>query len=193
MTLSFPTADACHASTAVRPLITANGLVMPTRSQCEIIATAYHQAIADRRLQLPASLIRPVATTWLQAEVCKLQDLGVRTATTDQPVTLEEAMSALALHQTMPVSTVGNDPHTVWDAEQNLQFRAVHDVAHWVTGADDSFEGELAVLRHTLAAGKLPMVLQLFLASEIIGQAAYAIQFGTFPPQITASNILNLI
>ena len=70
----------------------------------------------------------------------------------------------------------------------------MHDYHHWVTAADATFSGELAVTRHILTpALRQNDALARFLASEVIGQAATTIATGTFPEQIIASNILTLI
>ena len=68
-------------------------------------------------------------------------------------------------------------------------------MAHHDIGAPDTFEGELTVLRHTLieAQEMRCFAFNHFLASEIIGQAAYRITFGSFPQQIIARNILPLV
>jgi hypothetical protein len=120
----------------------------------------------------------------------------------DRPVTLDEALAALSRPclpgewRDVPVSTVGNDqPHPVWTAHQNLKFRFVHDLHHHQLGADDTFSGELTVARETvrpliMRATPESVNLARFLASEIIGQASYRIEFGYFPEQIIAANIL---
>jgi hypothetical protein len=71
----------------------------------------------------------------------------------------------------------------------------MHDFDHWSLRADDSFDGELTVLRHTLTPKmvRTDRPLAQFLASEIIGQAAYALEYGIFGKQIIAANILDLI
>jgi hypothetical protein len=125
----------------------------------------------------------------------------IRPVFVDRNVPLTEALAALSRPvlpgewRSVPISTVGNyEPHPVWSSYNNLLFRLVHDVTHHITGADDSFEGELDTLKHTLMGlDSLSHGLPHFLASEIVGQAAYRITYGSFPRQIICRNILSLI
>ena len=77
---------------------------------------------------------------------------------------------------------------------ENLLFRFVHDYTHYVLGAPATFTGELAVARHTLTAEvRKDDALARFLASESVGQVALSIVSGTYPEQIIAADILDLI
>jgi hypothetical protein len=201
---SFPSANHAHASTAQVPLLRPEGIVMPTplTSLCQRIAEAYRDALADPSLQIPASpALRDAAHCWLSDQIHRAAQRRIRAHFVDRDVTLSEAIETLdrtvlpGEWRTVPVSTVGNDiNHPIWSGYSNLLFRFVHDITHHVTGADDSFDGELATLKHTLMGlDSLSYGLPHFLASEIVGQAAYRITYGSFPKQIIARNILGLI
>jgi hypothetical protein len=117
------------------------------------------------------------------------------------PQPLERALAAFSQPaadgepcRLVPISCDNNDPHPVWTPIGNLLFRFVHDHAHHAIGAPATFAGELAVARHTLT----PTVreddpLARFLASESVGQVALSIVSGTYPAQIIAAGILELI
>lgn len=61
----------------------------------------------------------------------------------------------------------------------NLQFRVLHDLQHYLIGADFSFEGELAVYNSMV----IPATLHDYFWSEIVGQAAVFNTTGQFPEQ----------
>jgi hypothetical protein len=125
---------------------------------------------------------------WLSAGVDKLEHAGVSIACVDREVPLTEAMHALTRpllpveDRLLPVSTIGNAPVPgLMTEHENLMFRAVHDAMHAKLGADDSWEGELAVtLGHLMTS---PPQIWPILASEVAGQAAVAIFEGEFPEQ----------
>ena len=213
---SYANADLAHASTARTPLLRSYGLVMPqaTTSQttpsqweespdlhCQAIANEYQWAIEHNDAQVPitAQLCTDVRA-WLQAELAKVTSLGFWPLFTDADSSLAEALAAFnqpsspnALVQ-IPITNQHNEPHPVWSPLENLLFRFVHDYHHWVTAADATFTGELAVTRHVLTpAVRQNDALARFLASEIIGQAATTIATGAFPVQIIAAHILPLI
>lgn len=208
---TYATVNEAHASTARVPLIRAEGIVLPaqqlTRRQpapslCTRVARAYRDALEDQTLRLPVTPeLKACADRWLIKQTHKLRARRIRPLFIDEPVDLEVAIAALSRPVlpgewiTVPISTVDNNPHPVWDSYQNLVSRLAHDVAHHDTGADASFDGELAVLKHTLIEAQELHCYAFphFLASEIIGQASYRITYGSFPQQIIARNILPLI
>lgn len=213
---SYANADQAHASTAKTPLLRSYGLVMPhaTTSQtspsqweanpdlhCQAIAAEYQWALEHDAAQVPITpQLCTDARNWLQAELSKITSLGFWPLFTDSESSLAEALAAFnqphspnALVQ-VPINNQHNGLHPVWTPLENLLFRFVHDYHHWVTGADATFTGELAVTRHVLTpAVRHNDALARFLASEIIGQAATTIASGTYPVQIIANNILELI
>jgi hypothetical protein len=94
----------------------------------------------------------------------------------------------------VPISSDNNDPHPVWSPLENLIFRFVHDYAHFCINAPATFAGELAVARHTLTpAVREDDDLARFLASESVGQVALSIVDGTYPKQVLAYGILDVI
>lgn len=208
---TYANANQAHASTARVPLIRAEGIVMPAQqlprsqpapSMCTQVARAYHSAITDATKRIPVTPeLKACADRWLIEQTHKLRARRIRPQFVDRNVDLGEALAALSRPVlpgewlTVPVSTIGNDQHPVWDSYQNLVFRLAHDVAHHDLGAAATFEGELAVLRHTLIEAQELHCYAFphFLASEIIGQAAYRITYGSFPRQIIARNILELV
>lgn len=200
---TYANANLAHASTAHTPLIRPEGIVMPQRRDtCRLIAEAYQRAIHDPSLRLPvdADLV-DTTHRWLSLEVRRLglHKIGMQVVDTESSLT--DALSVLASQVPgqwvyVPVSSVGNESrHPVWTAYQNLQFRLVHDVAHYEAGSDDTFEGELDTLRYTLTETQecQSYAFPHFLASEVIGQVAFRITYGYFPQQIIAQNILPLI
>ena len=212
---SFPNADQCHASTARTPLLRSYGLVMPQATSqpspsqwdefpiahCQAIANAYSYALSYPENQVPITpQLCTDARAWLQAELGKITSLGFWPLFTDAESSLAEALAAFNQPHSpndlvqVPITNQHNEPHHVWSPLENLLFRFVHDYHHWITAADATFTGELAVTRHVLTpAVRHNDALARFLASEIIGQAATTITSGSFPAQIIARNILELI
>jgi hypothetical protein len=136
----------------------------------------FHQWLADEF----DALTREVCVAWVNREV---------------PLT--EAVAALRgpllpgeTHRTLPVSTLGTASVAgLMTAQQNLQFRAVHDAMHAKLGSDDSWEGELATTLGHLATSA-PQIWPI-LASEVAGQASVAIFEGEFPEQRLSANCLS--
>jgi hypothetical protein len=168
---------------------------------CQAIAAEYQWALEHNDSQLPITAqLCTYARNWLQSELSKITSLGFWPLFTDAESSLTEAIAAFnkpsspnALIQ-IPITNQHNDPHPVWTPLENLLFRFVHDYHHWVTAADATFTGELAVTRYILTpAVRHNDALARFLASEVIGQAATTIATGTYPVQIIARNILTLI
>lgn len=130
---------------------------------------------------------------WLADEFASIP---AEIAFVDREVPLAEAVLALTRpllpgeRRIMPVSTLGTAPVAgLMTARQNLAFRAVHDHMHAKLGADDSWEGELAVTLGHLATSA-PQIWNI-LASEVAGQASVAIFEGEFPEQRLSANCLS--
>lgn len=118
------------------------------------------------------ALTREVCVAWVNREV----PLAEAVAALRGPLLPGETM------RTMPVSTLGTAPVPgLMTAEQNLQFRAVHDAMHAKLESDDSWVGELATTLGHMATA-CPQIWPI-LASEVAGQAAVAISTGEFPEQ----------
>jgi hypothetical protein len=134
---------------------------------------------------VPSQVTLDIFHNWLAREVAMIP---AELVWVDRVVPLTEAVDALTRPvlpgevRRMPVSVIGNDPvHGLMTARQNIAFRAVHDAMHAKLGADDSWEGELAVtLGHLMTS---PPQIWPILASEVAGQAAVAIFEGAFPEQ----------
>jgi hypothetical protein len=171
-------------------------------AHCQAIANSYSYALDYPVNQLPiTSQLLTDARNWLHAELAKITSLGFWPLFTDAESSLAEALAAFNQPcakceiVAIPITSLNNeDKHPVWSPLENLLFRFVHDFHHWIIAADATFTGELAVTRSVLTpAVRKNDALARFLASEIIGQAAAAIVFGSFPMQIIARNILDLI
>lgn len=172
-------------------------------SHCATLAACYREALAnpDAREPITSELITS-ARRWLMAQFAEVMALGYWPLFLNGPQPLEHAISTfeqpLAMEESpclfVPVSADNNSPHPVWSPIENLIFRFAHDYAHFTIGAPATFEGELAVARHTLTAEvRKDDALARFLASESVGQVALSIVSGTYPEQIIAAGILELI
>ena len=214
---SYASPDQAHASTAKTPLLRPYGLIMPqaTRSQsapfwpgvfpdahCKNLAAVYLDALNEPELQLQITPQLCIdARNWLHAELATITRLGFWPLFTDEESLLPDTIAAFnqpcvdGETTAIPITSLYNkDKHPVWTPLENLLFRFVHDYHHWVIGADATFTGELAVTRHTLTpAVRKNDALARFLASEPVGQSALFITSGTYPVQIIARNILDLI
>lgn len=75
-----------------------------------------------------------------------------------------------------------NCEHPILTREQNIQFRAVHDIGgHWLAKANFSWKGEInAYLKQAELHSPLA---RRALYTEVIGQTAYRSVFGKFPEQ----------
>lgn len=148
--------------------------------------------MAAAYLHGPELFVSPVMLAsfhrWLRCEAERLPLVCY----VDREVSLTEAITAIRSGHPLPVSTLGTDPVPgLMTAEQNLTFRAVHDLAHAESGADDTFFGELAVTIHHLQSA--PAMIAPILCSEVIGQAAVAVSSGSFPSQRLSAACVNLI
>ena len=77
--------------------------------------------------------------------------------------------------------TTANSEHPFWDLRLNTMFRAVHDWHHLAVDQGFGWEGEVAAYR--FAIKHAPERIHWILRSEILGQAAVALEFGSFPSQ----------
>ena len=76
----------------------------------------------------------------------------------------------------------GESEHPILSKEENLKLRAVHDYfAHIAGGASFGLRGEISAFnRH---ANFTPKKAAVALFTEVVGQAAYALIYGSFPVQ----------
>jgi hypothetical protein len=214
---SYASADQAHASTAKTPLLRPYGLIMPqaTRSQsvpfwpgvfpdahCKNLAAVYLDALNEPELQLQITPQLCIdARNWLHAQLATITSLGFWPLFTDAESLLPDAIAAFnqpcvnGETAAIPITNLNNeDKHPVWTPLENLLFRFAHEFHHWAIAADATFTGELAVTRCVLTpAVRKNDALSRLLASEIVGQAAATLTTGTYPIQIIARNILELI
>lgn len=204
---TYASADLCHASTATKPLIRPYGVIMPAgnhtkKDHCATIAAAYREALNNPKACMPVTdQLKQDARVWLMDQFSQVVKKGYWPVFLDGIQPLEIALQAFnqppadgEYCRMVPVSCDNNDPHPVWSRIENLLFRFVHDYAHFVIGADTTFDGELAVTRHTLTADvRANDALARFLASESVGQIALANVDKVYPAQVIAAGILELI
>jgi hypothetical protein len=171
-------------------------------AHCRTLAACYREALNNPEARLPATpaLINS-ARAWLMEQYAAMVALGFWPSFLNGPQPLEKALAAFEQPaadgepcRLVPISCDNNGPHPVWAPIENLLFRFVHDHAHHVIGAPATFAGELAVARHTLTpAVRADEPLARFLASESVGQVALSIVSGTYPAQVIAAGILEMI
>lgn len=76
----------------------------------------------------------------------------------------------------------GESEHPVMSAEENLKLRAVHDYfAHIAGGAGFGLRGEISAYNRHMNFTPKQAAPALF--TEVVGQAAYALVYGSFPKQ----------
>ena len=112
---------------------------------------------------------------WIESEFSAIP-CGVKFWTGD--ISLAECKAEFRKSATLNVSTAHNF-HPYLSKSANAKFRAIHDWQHIVLSADDSFEGEFSTWWNNNA----PESIQWILFSEIVLQAAAAIDSGEFPTQ----------
>jgi hypothetical protein len=171
--------------------------------QCARFAAAYKAALDNPALQEPITpQLSWDAQAWLREQLAHVISLGFWPQFVARESLLREAVAAFECPfpigipmRLVPITSLYNDdPHPVWSPLENLLFRFVHDYHHAITGADDTFAGELTVTQHILTPKvRTNLPLARFLASEPVGQSALFIQSGTYPRQIIAATILSLI
>ncbi len=99
---------------------------------------------------------------------------------TDQPVIPADFIFYWEARGRLLITTA-NSEHPFWDMRLNTMFRAVHDWHHLVVDRGFGWEGELAAYR--FAVKHAPERIHWILRSEILGQAAVALETGEFPAQ----------
>jgi hypothetical protein len=169
---------------------------------CATLAACYREALNNPKARLPVTpALISSARAWLMEQYAAVVALGYWPTFLNGPQPLERALAAFEQPAAdgepctlVPISSDNNGPHPVWTPIENLLFRFVHDYAHHVIGAPATFAGELAVARHTLTPEvRADEPLARFLASESVGQVALSIVSGTYPNQVIAAGILDLI
>ena len=137
----------------------------------EILANAYMSGRACE----PTVRELQTLTDWIDAEFfaipCQVQFWTGE-------ISLAECKDSFVQSGIINISTAYNS-HPFLSNRQNAKFRAVHDWAHIVLGADDSFAGEFETWKHNEA----PDSIQWLLFSEIVLQAAACLHTGEFQPQ----------
>ena len=93
---------------------------------------------------------------------------------------LSDALQIYRQSGRLVISSASNN-HPVLSWLENVQFRAVHDWHHIVTGADDSLLGEMVTYQH--ARSTAPQSVWWILRSEIVLQAAAFYYTGSYQPQ----------
>jgi len=96
----------------------------------------------------------------------------------------DEVIADLKKNKRLLVSTEYNN-HPVWSPEQNLKFRAVHDVFGHMQGLTAfSLKGEIRAYNQHIKT--LPQAAIPAMFTEVIGQASYKMTTGDFPTQKVA-------
>lgn len=104
----------------------------------------------------------------------------------------KEVINDLIKNKRLLVATEGND-HPVWTPEQNLKFRAVHDIfGHKHGSTSFAFKGEVRAYNQHLKT--LPPESYPAMFTEVIGQAAYFNTRRKYPVQkITVLNEFDFV
>jgi hypothetical protein len=93
---------------------------------------------------------------------------------------LDEMTDDIKTRRLLKISQLHNI-HPLFTAEQNLQFRAIHDYAHYEAQSDFSLSGEYKTFLAQSAKSKPESVPALY--TEIVLQAANMDEFGFFLEQ----------
>lgn len=104
----------------------------------------------------------------------------IKLVETDEPYADLAAMITDYHRHRLKVSEL-NCQHPVFSRQTNLRFRILHDIAHCVTKADFSEDGEYNVFLHQSAG--LSSELKQALYTEIVIQASHKIHYGYFAEQ----------
>jgi hypothetical protein len=158
--------------------------MMTDRDLAHVLANRWLKAAPQK----PTPAERADFMIWLHRQCQAMQRDNIRPVFVSREVHLDEVLAALnrpvlpGETRWFPVSRLFNEPNPdIMSTQQNLWFRAIHDLTHWRIGADDSMEGEFNVtLAHIDTA---PPSIHWILWSEVAGQAAIAITTGAFPKQ----------
>lgn len=158
-----------------------------------VVAAAYNRAV-DRSGR-PAAEHRAwqelMGHCYDQASLIR-DDYTVIETDDPSPYASSDAMFTDLARGRIVVSTA-NSEHPLWTVRENVAFRLAHDVlGHWAAHragilADFSFEGEYnAFVWHSRTLYDAPPRTygpRDALFTEVVGQAAYALEFGHFGPQ----------
>jgi len=154
-----------------------------------VIAAAYKQA------PLFSSLAKP---SWLALaahsveNAARLRSLYAITETAESQPYRSAAEMFSDLEQGRMLVSNANSVHPLWTVAENVAFRITHDITgHYAAHcngapvADFSWEGELAAAEwHT---STLPVgIIRDALFTEVVGQAAFFLVYGTFTDQKVA-------
>ena len=100
----------------------------------------------------------------------------------EDPYAGAEEMCADALNNGILKIWSGGTEHQVFEPELNLKLRAVHDyMTHCQRGTDFTLKGEIASYNDHMKT--VPPSAAGALFTEVVGQAAYFLNRGEFPPQ----------
>jgi len=100
----------------------------------------------------------------------------------DDPYEGPEEMCVDALENGVLKIWSGGTDHQIFDPETNLKLRAVHDyMTHCQRNTDFTFEGEIASYNAHMKT--VPPSAAGALFTEVVGQAAFFLENGYFPPQ----------
>ena len=97
-----------------------------------------------------------------------------------QPYNSAAKLAAAIARGAFLVSSISAE-HPVWTTQQNLRFRAVHDALGHADGAAFDWEGERRAYLNQRE--HYPRRFWPVLYTEIVGQAAYYLAYGTFGAQ----------
>jgi hypothetical protein len=155
-----------------------------------VIAAAYDRVVDAHRDPGPMRAWRDLADhSARHASIIRSNYLVLET-TVAMPYASAEEMFADLDRGSILVSSANSD-HPLWSVRENMAFRLCHDVmGHYAAHragrvADFSWEGELNAFEYhasTLPRDDRPGILDA-LFTEVVGQAAYAIDRGKFAEQ----------
>lgn len=151
--------------------------MLPTQRLLE----SYRAFDADDRQNAPvwARLADHINTEYETLERYRAFPL-IKLVETDEPYADLAAMITDYYRHRLKVSEL-NCQHPVFSRQTNLRFRILHDIAHCVTKADFSEDGEYNVFLHQSAG--LSSELKQALYTEIVIQASHKIHYGYFADQ----------
>lgn len=147
------------------------------------VAKAYHEAplVGGTAIKAWQILADETAEHYNRLAEC----LHIERTSEPEPYQSAYAMVADIAQGHILLSTA-NSAHPLWDLEANTRFRLVHDViGHGTTGAGFDWAGERCAYFRQLEHTTHPLA-KLALFTEVIGQAAYALDRGTFGTQKAA-------
>jgi hypothetical protein len=137
------------------------------------IAAAY--LTGDPAIPTPAE--RTAFAAWLQENYAMIDHMVVITAGEVSPETF---LATWQVRGKMLISSAHSE-HPFWLMAENVAFRAIHDWHHLLTSRRFDWAGEVDAYRYAIRTA--PKAIHWILASEILGQAAAAIEIGAFSAQ----------